>query len=258
MKHFIRLFAVVLILSITWIVGCKKSGSDNGNGQPPSSANGQAIIYLKQDCNVGNIDVTIGNTIRQIRNYSSLGPDCDADSSFAIFSLKPGTYSVTAKGGQQTWNGNVTVTTGQCTSLQLACDGTTPVVIGLAGTPRFNLQHSTGLDFDLHVIAPDGNEINSYNTSASNGKLDLQSSCLGSDTNYGFAGLTLTNENIWFSQGKALRGTYKFWVQFSGTCASSLSGNYTLRVMDGLSILNTYTGTLTSTSTKSQVYTFVY
>lgn len=258
-KHFIRLCAAVLVLSITWMVGCKKdSSSKNGPGPTSGSTQGQAIIYLTQDCNVGNVAVTINGINKQIRDYSTYVPDCGADSSYAIFSLEPGTYSVTANGNQESWNGSVTVTASQCTGLQLTCDGIKPIVMGLAGTPRFNLQHSAGVDFDLHVMCPDGNEINSYNTSGSNGKLDLQSSCLGSDTNYGLSGLTLTNENVWFSQGKALHGTYKFWAQFSSSCSSSMSGSYTLRVMDGLSVVATYTGTLTSANTKSQVYTFVY
>lgn len=260
MKNIATLYCLIALAAIFSSVGCKKSSSAGGGGNTPTPAptKGQAIIYLKQDCNVGNVTATINGVNKIIRNSSSYIPGCDADSSYAIFPLEAGTYTIHAAGQNMNWNSNITVTAGVCSGLQLTCDAVTPAIKGSAGTPRFNLVHTAGVDFDLHVTSPDGVEINSFNTSGTAGKMDLQSSCLGSDTNPGILG-TLTSENIWYSTGAAQHGVYKFWVQYYTYCGSSATnGSYTLRVLDGFNTVKTYTGTLTPLATKSTVYTITY
>lgn len=258
-------YLLTIFMALVLFTGCKKdSGSAPDNNNNPPAAKGQAVIYLKQDCNVGNVTVTINNVSHLVRDYSTGQPDCDADSSYAIFSLAPGTYKATATGGNLNWTGNVTVTSGQCTGLQLTCDGVVPVLKGAAGYPRFNLHQSAGVELDLHVVTPDGTEISPYNLSGQGGAMDIEASCLGNDNNI-IDGLSATNTNVYFPAAYAVHGTYKFWVQFGGSCNNSLSGSYTLKVLNGLSALTTYTGTITVTDVnkplnnyKSQVYTFVY
>jgi hypothetical protein len=266
MKNYNRYY-YIFFAALVLFTSCKKdSGSNNNNSQADTTAtaNGKAIMFLKQDCNVGNVTVTINNVTRLIKDTAPEQPECDADSSYAIFSLPPGTYKVNAVGGNQQWNASVTVTSGQCTGLQLTCDGVVPILKGAAGYPRFNLQHTPGVDLDLHVLTPDGSEISPYYLTGQGGTMDVESSCLGSDTNILY-GLSATNENVWFQAGHAAHGTYKFWVQFGGTCTNSLSGSYSLRVIDGLSTVTTYTGTITVTDVNaplntynSPVYTLVY
>lgn len=266
MNNFSKYFFIAFI-GLVSVAGCTKEPVTNNNSNKTdttATGNGKAIIFLKQDCNVGNVTVTINNVTRLIKNYATEFPDCGADSDYAVFSLPPGTYKVNGAGGNQQWNGSVTVTSGQCTGLQFTCDGVTPVLKGAAGYPRFNLQQSPGVDLDLHVVTPDGTEISSYNLSGQGGTLDVESSCLGSDTNILY-GLSATNENVWFPAGYAPHGTYKFWVQFSGTCTNLLSGSYTLRVVNGLSTVKTYSGTITITDVNkplntynSPVYTLTY
>jgi hypothetical protein len=262
MKNAAIFYLTLCSIAFILIAGCKKGGTSTGNSPTPPSTTatqGQAVIYLKQDCNVGNVTVTINNVNKLISGYSSYAPDCDQDSTFAIYSLDPGTYKVNATAGNLGWTGSFTVTAGQCTAFYLSCDGVVQALTGTPGNPRFNLQHSTGVDFDLHLMTPDNSVISSYTTSGQGGKMDLSSNCLGSDTSPGIGGFTQTTENIYWLSGTAPHGTYQFWVQYSNYCGSTLiPGNYTLRVMNGLTTLKTYTGTLNASTTKSATYTFVY
>ncbi|MBF0193933.1 MAG: hypothetical protein HQL71_05220 [Magnetococcales bacterium] len=117
---------------------------------------------------------------------------------------------------------------------------------GSSGVVRFNLAtwNNSGVDLDLHVTDPCGNEIYYSNTSAScnsnTGSLDVD------DT--GSAG---TGENIvWTSS--AASGTYYAYIRyFSGS--SSVSFTLTA-VINGET--STRTGTLSSGS--SSVYSFTY
>jgi hypothetical protein len=242
-------------------IGCKKNNGD-GSATPPGPTKGQSIFFLKQDCNVGNVAVTVSGITKTIKSYSTYTPSCDTDSSYAIFALEPGDYSFSAIGGTtsgMTWSGSITITTGNCSSMQLTCDGTVSVIKGLPGTPRFNLSHSANVDFDLHLTTPDGSNISWASITGQGGRMDLTSGCLGDDDNPGFSGFTRTTENIWWLSGSAPHGTYQFHVQYSGYCGSSATAaNFTLRVVDGLSIIKTYTGTLTASSPKSATYTFIY
>ncbi len=124
---------------------------------------------------------------------------------------------------------------------------------GAAGNPRFNLQFTNGsrTDLDLYVQTPNGSIISYSNTSAQNGKLDVD--CLCGDCPNG------PNENIFWTPGSAPRGTYKVWVEYFDDCdGAGTSSNFTLRVMNNSSIVQTYSGTLSPNNRKSQVYTYTF
>jgi hypothetical protein len=264
MKNIKWILAGTFLAGIIYLTACKKNETKDTTPDPPApviASQGKAIIYLKQDCNLGNVLVTIDGVTKKVKDYASSKPNCDSDSSYAAFTLKPGSYTFQATGETNTslnWNGSITVVGNECNGLQLTCSTVTQQLKGQPGYPRLNMQHSAGVDFDIHVIGPDNIEINSFNTSGSGGKLDLQSSCLGNDVNPGSLGLTSTVENLWYPQGKAMHGTYKFWVQYGNYCAQAINGSYTLRLMNGLTTVKTYTGTLTTSVTKSPVYTITY
>lgn len=124
---------------------------------------------------------------------------------------------------------------------------------GNPGNPRFNLQFTNGekVDMDLHVLTPDGSEISYSYPQAQGGQLDVD--CLCGECPNG------PNENIYWDEGTAPHGTYKFWVEYYGDCdGMGSSSDYTLRVMKNRQILNTYNGTLTPSEDKSNIYSLTY
>ena len=142
-------------------------------------------------------------------------------------------------------------------TLQTACkkeDDKTPenTIKGTPGNPRFNLQftNENNVDLDLHVLTPDGTEIYYDNPSGQGGTLDLD--CLCGDCANG------PNENIYWVEGTAPKGTYKFWVEYYEACnGDNASSNFTLRRIENSSVKEEYTGTMSSEG-KSTVYTFNY
>lgn len=108
------------------------------------------------------------------------------------------------------------------------------------GDPRFNLTWSPeGIDLDLHVIEPGGEEIYFGNSiSATNGELDVDctSSC--------------TDENItWVSGGPS--GSYQYFIDyFSG----SSTATWTIRVFDGNRVVSSNSGTLSSGESTTFTY----
>lgn len=128
-----------------------------------------------------------------------------------------------------------------------------PELKGSAGNPRFNLQFTNeqNVDMDLHVLTPNNFELYFANSQGDNGVLDIDCLC-GVCANG-------PNENIYWSPGTAPHGEYKFWVEYYDDCGTSGSAStYTLRLMRNSDVLETYTGTLTSQGSKSQIYTFTY
>jgi hypothetical protein len=124
---------------------------------------------------------------------------------------------------------------------------------GNPGNPRFNLQFTNGTktDLDLHVLTPDGSEIYYGIPQGQGGQLDVD--CLCGICPNG------PNENIYWTEGTAPHGTYKFWVEYYGDCeGTGASSDYTLRVMKNSQVLNTYNGTLTPSVTRSSIYSFTY
>lgn len=125
---------------------------------------------------------------------------------------------------------------------------------GNPGNPRFNLQFTNeeAVDLDLYVTTPDGSIIYYDNLEADGGKLDLD--CLCGEC------LNGPNENIYWIDGTAPKGTYTFWVEHYANCDGgdiSSTSNFTLRLIKNNVILAKYTGTLSKTNNKSTVYTHV-
>ena len=121
------------------------------------------------------------------------------------------------------------------------CDGTGGGLVGSAGNPRFNLQFTAGYDLDLYVKTPDGTLIYYGNRTGQGGELDVDCQC-GSSTSNG------TGENVFWQTGPA--GTYQYYVKFYSSCSSSNpNANYTVRVMNNSTIVQSHTGTLTTGGT---------
>jgi len=125
-------------------------------------------------------------------------------------------------------------------------------LVGQDGNPRFNLQFTNpeNVDLDLYVQTPSGAVIFYGNLSEDAGTLDVD--CLCQDCPQG------PNENIFWENGTAPSGTYKFWVDYFGTCSEDgVSSNFTLRVVGNGVVLQKRTGTLSEEGTTEQ-WTFEY
>lgn len=121
-------------------------------------------------------------------------------------------------------------------------------LVGQEGNPRFNLQFSNGdnVDLDLYVETPNGITVSYMNPNADGGELDVD--CMCGSCPQG------ANENIFWQNGTAPSGTYKYYVDYFGDCdGSGASSTFTLRVIRNGEILATKTGTLSSG--QSQVWT---
>lgn len=256
MKRIICLLA--FILTAVAFTGCKKGDSDTEQDNNPK--NKTVLFYLKQDCNVGNVTVTCNDVSKVIKDYSSSDyfVSCD-DTDYAIFDLKPGKYHYSAIGtGNLKWENDFEISENQdgCKYYQLTCDGVVPQIKGYTGPLRFNMVHSNnGVDFNLYVQAPDGTELSVYNRKGAGGNMDIVSNCLiGNDASPTTA--SVTYENLFF--GTPQRGTYKIWVVYGGYCTTTppASGSYSIKIANGLDVVQTLSGTLTSG--KSTVYTYTY
>jgi uncharacterized protein YfaP (DUF2135 family) len=126
----------------------------------------------------------------------------------------------------------------------------TSEIKGNPGNPRFNLQftNEANVDLDLYVLTPNGTTVYYNNQTGQGGTLDVD--CLCGDCPNG------PNENIYWVEGTAPTGKYKFWVKYYGKCGNggSVSSNYTLRLMRNSEVLQTYSGTLNSEGSISTVY----
>ena len=123
---------------------------------------------------------------------------------------------------------------------------------GNPGNPRFNLQFTNedNVDLDLYVTTPAGNTIYYGDEEFDGGKLDLD--CLCDECING------PNENIFWLDGTAPKGTYKFWVEHYDNCIEedeTSTSDFTLRLIKNDVILQKYTGTLSRSNNKSTVYT---
>jgi hypothetical protein len=106
--------------------------------------------------------------------------------------------------------------------------------LGGTGDIKITLTWNNKVDLDLHVIDPNSEEISFENEqSASGGKLDM-------DNTEGYG-----PENIFWENGKAIKGTYKVYVHFYDYGeSSSNSSSYSVRVKY-LGITQTFNGTVT-------------
>ena len=111
-------------ITVTSGVCSKQQFTNTGGGTGGGgTGTGQTTFWVATDLGVGNITVTCNNTTQTITGFSSTGtPSCGA-SSCANFTLNPGTYSYSARGGTLTWSGTITVTSGSCSKQQLTNTG---------------------------------------------------------------------------------------------------------------------------------------
>ena len=120
-------------------------------------------------------------------------------------------------------------------------------LVGQDGNPRFNLQFTNpeNVDLDLYVQTPSGAIIYYGNQVADQGTLDVDCLCGGCPQG--------PNENIYWENGTAPSGTYKFWVEYFGACEEAgASSNFTLRVVRNGVVLDTKTGTMSEEGTTQQ------
>ncbi len=117
----------LLLVIFSGMTGCEKEetvpdniGAGSGNA---GSGNGKTVFWISSDLACGNIDVTCNGRRETInRYYSSGAPACGA-SGCATFELEPGTYPYTATCSNWSWNGSVTVKSGNCVSMELTAGG---------------------------------------------------------------------------------------------------------------------------------------
>ena len=122
---------------------------------------------------------------------------------------------------------------------------------GKPGNPRLNLvfTNEENVDLDLHVLTPNGKEIYYSNLSADGGELDVDCKCSTCPSG--------PNENVFWVEGTAPPGIYKYWVEYYNHCSISGSvSNYTLRRLTNSKVEETFTGTLSVDKQKSPIYTF--
>lgn len=134
-----------------------------------------------------------------------------------------------------------------CNKSDYSKDEITEELVGQDGNPRFNLQFTNpeNVDLDLYVQTPTGAIIFYGNLSADAGTLDVD--CLCGDCPQG------PNENIFWENGTAPSGTYKFWVDYFGACnEDEASSNFALRVIKNGVVLQTKTGTMNAVGTTEQ------
>ena len=145
-----------------------------------------------------------------------------------------------------------------CLLINLSCepdcegDECEPQIEGQPGNPRFNLQFTNheNVDLDLYVEDPLGNIIYYGNPwTDTGGSLDLD--CLCGDCPDG------PNENIfWPIDGSAPAGTYKYWVNYYSDCGNfGAISNFTVRVLQNNTIVETKSGSLSSGSSATWTYT---
>jgi len=153
-----------------------------------------------------------------------------------------GSWTITKDGNSQT----ITFTND--------CDGTFEGGSqGQTGDVSFRLTWTGPQDLDLHVIEPSGERIYySNSTSATNGQLDVDSNAgCGSES-------PSPTENIFWPEGSAPRGTYEFWADLWSNCSGTDTPAYTLRVFEGDTVVQTYTGNISSSTEQSPHYTHSY
>ena len=115
---------VLLIVTASLFTGCEKedTSGDPGTGGGGSTT-GQGMFWVASDLGCGSITVTCAGISKTITGfYSSSTPACGATGG-ANFDLPGGTYSYTASCSGKTWSGNINITNGSCSRIQLTSSG---------------------------------------------------------------------------------------------------------------------------------------
>ena len=101
---------------------CSKFQLTSSGGGGGGSTTGQGMFWINTDQGCGNITVVCNGITRTISSFYASAPSCGA-SGCATFDLSPGTYSYSASCTGKTWNGNITITAGGCSKVQLTSSG---------------------------------------------------------------------------------------------------------------------------------------
>lgn len=245
------------IISITFfslfisglLVCCKKDTTNPFGGEK-----GQVTFYTESDLGVGNITVTVdGSEVGTMSHFFSGGVDCGSGDVNVVKDAGTYNWSATSQSGGSWTGGTVTFIKGKCQTLPLTTGSN--VLAGNPGNPRFNLQFTNpdNVDLDLYVITPNGNTIYYRNTSADNGTLDVDCKCSSCPQG--------PNENIYWVNGTAPRGTYQVYVKYYDKCSGSStyqSSTYTLRILNQNTVIQAFTGSLSSKDQKSTTHNFTF
>lgn len=90
----------------------------NGGGTGGTATTGEATVWVQSDLGCGNISVEVNGVGGTITSFYTMDPGCNSSGS-ANFDLPGGTYTINASCQGFTWNGTITVTNGECITLQL-------------------------------------------------------------------------------------------------------------------------------------------
>ena len=113
----ITITAIFSVAILFLVAGCTKQ---------KSAATTQVVFFVKQDCGVGTITVTVNGSTQTITKFFATGtPACGAAGAATFTLPAAGTYLLSAKGGTTTWNDSFTVTAGTCNAFSLNCSGST-------------------------------------------------------------------------------------------------------------------------------------
>lgn len=240
----------LLFLAIPFFSTCKKEKTEPSN--PYGGNNGQYTIWVRSDLGLGDIQVSIDNVlVGSISHYHSSGVNCGKGD--VNVKLPEGTHSYIATSGSGgSWSGTLDFEKGECKTLELTLGSSGPA--GKPGNPRFNLEFTNpeNVDLDLYVQTPNGEILYYGNPTGDDGQLDVDCKCNGCPNG--------PYENIYWVEGTAPRGTYKYWVKYYGKCGSGTNptSNFKLRRLKNSTVQSEISGTLSSVGSSSSVYTFTY
>lgn len=113
-----RLLILISFFTI-FFTACKKDSIAPTPAAGGGTTSGDAMFWTSSDLSCGNITVTLSGTSKLITGYSTGIPTCGAANT-ATFSVSPGTYTYTAGCTGKTWSGSITITAGNCSSIDLA------------------------------------------------------------------------------------------------------------------------------------------
>lgn len=125
-----KIFFTLIIITIylIFLISCTKdtgvnNGGTGGGGGGGGSTTGQAMFWIASDLGCGNIIVTCNGANKIISSYYSNGTPSCGTSGMATFELNPGTYNYTVSCTGLSGVGTVTVTAGNCSTIQLTGTG---------------------------------------------------------------------------------------------------------------------------------------
>lgn len=108
-----------------WSSECGPLSSTNNGGTGSgentggeNSTSGKAAFWVQSDLGCGNITVILNGVNKTISQFYTQSPGCSGSGS-ANYDLPGGTYSYTATCSGYSWDGSITVTNGQCSTIQL-------------------------------------------------------------------------------------------------------------------------------------------